>query len=188
MCLVNVGERHDPEINNDLCDTRFLTQNCRGLNNLLKRNKVFNNFKNKADIIFVQESHSTKAIEASWKKMWGGEIIFSHGTSASRGCMILFKACVDVVIHEKREDPCGRYIFLKCTINGKKMFLINVYAPNTETEHFSFMENFFNTASDFHDDEFFNVVAGGDWNFIEDLEKDKKGGLNKLLIKSVTAM
>ena len=54
MCLMNVGERHDPEKNNDLCDTRFLTQNCRGLNNSLKRNKVFNNFKDKArQILFL---------------------------------------------------------------------------------------------------------------------------------------
>ena len=75
MCLMNVGERHDPEKNNDLCDTRFLTQNCRGLNNSLKRNKVFNNFKDKADIIFVQESHSTKATEVSWKKC-GEERLF----------------------------------------------------------------------------------------------------------------
>ena len=90
MCINNVGNGHKETMTTCGFDVKICTQNVRGLNNSLKRTKVFNRFKTKADVIFVQESHSTKIVERDWKSQWGGEILFSHGTSAARGCMIMF--------------------------------------------------------------------------------------------------
>ena len=185
MCIINVGNRQkDSNAHGDI-DTQFLTQNVRGLNNSLKRNKIFNNFKKKADIIFVQESHSTREVEDRWRSMWGGKIEFSHGTSASRGCMILFKNDLELTISETKNDENGRYIFVKCIIQGQKFLLINVYGPNKEQEHKQFLTELYADACDFYEDDYYHIIVGGDWNFIENLDMDKKGGVQKLWENSI---
>ena len=45
--------------------------------------------KRKADVIFLQETHSTVKTETQWKNEWGAEIITSHGSSNARGVAIL---------------------------------------------------------------------------------------------------
>ena len=71
-------------------------------------------------------------------------------------------------------DPAGRYIICDLVENGKLVTLVNVYAPNEDDP------NFFKTLAehieDFQKDE---IVIGGDFNLVLDVEKDKKGGLPK---------
>ena len=71
-------------------------------------------------------------------------------------------------------DPTGRYIICDLVANGKLITLVNVYAPNEDDP------NFFKTLAehieDFQKDE---IVIGGDFNLVLDVEKDKKGGLPK---------
>ena len=190
MCIDNVGfgqrqqTRGVPQSTDVTFDARFYSQNVRGLNIKLKRQKVFMNFENKADIIFVQESHSTKKIETEWDEMWDGDIVYSHGTSASRGCMIMFKRTVDHVIVDSKRDKNGRYVFVKCNVQGQKMFLANVYAPNKENEHKGFLKELIDNAKAYYEDDYRHIVFGGDWNFIENL-KDKKGGVQQLWQDSV---
>ena len=40
--------------------------------------------KKNTDIMFLQETHSTKEVENKWRSEWGAEIIMSHGSSNSR--------------------------------------------------------------------------------------------------------
>ena len=183
MCRINVGD--EQQKTSTSFDAKFYSQNVRGLNDEFKRRKVLNNFKDKADIIFVQESHTTKKSENEYEAMWAGKIHFSHGTSASRGCAILFKNTLDHSVVDKKADPNGRYLLVKCIVQGHKMFFINVYAPNNENEHEIFLKELHTAITDFYDDDFYHVVAGGDWNFVEDIEKDKKGGIKKLWGKSL---
>ena len=49
-----------------------------------------------------------------------------------------------------------------------------IYAPNDDDP--KFFESFFNHLRDFHCDD---IVLGGDFNLVLNLEKDKKGGLAK---------
>ena len=44
----------------------------------------------KFDIAFLQETHSSKSVEEIWKAEWGRKIYYSHGTTHSKGVMILF--------------------------------------------------------------------------------------------------
>ena len=68
------------------------SMNCNGLGNKNKRSKVLTWLKNKPEnIILLQETHSTQENESDWKQLWGGEVIFSHGTSNSTGVAILIK-------------------------------------------------------------------------------------------------
>ena len=58
----------------------------RGLGDAVKRREVFQYFRDRnADIIIVQESHSTVKMEKMWRKEWGGSIFYSHSDSNSRG-------------------------------------------------------------------------------------------------------
>ena len=70
----------------------ILTYNCKGLQQKSKRNKLFNYISDKIHngILFLQETHSTPECEEKWKKEWGGEIYFSHGSSNSTGAAIFF--------------------------------------------------------------------------------------------------
>ena len=69
----------------------FCSLNVRGLNQMRKRRQLFRwRHNNKFDIIFLQETFSSRDIETVWKSEWGGDILYSHGTNHSRGVMILF--------------------------------------------------------------------------------------------------
>ena len=66
--------------------------NCRGLGNRVKRASIFEwLMHSKGDIYFLQETHSSFNTESSWQQQWGGNLIFSHGESNSRGVAILRK-------------------------------------------------------------------------------------------------
>ena len=55
--------------------------------------------KQKADLIFLQETHSKKDSEICWKNKWGGEVVMAHGSLNSRRVAILFKKGADCKIH-----------------------------------------------------------------------------------------
>ncbi|CAH3031640.1 unnamed protein product, partial [Pocillopora meandrina] len=64
---------------------KLVSLNVRGLSNFRKCGAIFTWCrKQKADLIFLQETHSTKAGGYKWKKEWGSEIIFSHGSLNAR--------------------------------------------------------------------------------------------------------
>ena len=80
--------------------------------------------------------------------------------------MIMFKSALDHAVTAHVADEHGRYILAKCEIQNQKMFLINVYAPNKEKEHEAFLCDLINSIKAFHVDEYFHVVAGGEWNLV----------------------
>ena len=69
-------------------------------------------------------------------------------------------------------DNEGRYILCDMMANGKNIILVNLYAANDDNP------NFFNTLFthllDFQCEE---IIIGGDFNLVLDIEKDKSGGL-----------
>ena len=73
---------------------RIITLNVRGLRNENKRRSIFNYYRKRADIICLQETHSTEVDEKCWRNEWGGIMLFSHGESNARGVAILVcKGC-----------------------------------------------------------------------------------------------
>ena len=65
---------------------------------------------------------------------WGGKIVSSQGSSHSRGVVILFKPRLDVDFGKITADNFGTCIFAETIIDGTKMFLMNIYAPNDGTQ------------------------------------------------------
>ena len=112
----------------------------KGLSNFRKRRIIFLWCrKRKADLFFLQETHSIAATENQWRNEWGAEMISCHGSSNSRGVAILFKNGIDCSINHKIVDPEGRYIILKACIQDKDYVLINVYAPNKDKDQVNFL-------------------------------------------------
>ena len=68
----------------------------------------------------------------------GGKVVSSHGSSHSRGVMILFKPRLDVDIEKITADNFGRYILAETITDGTKRVLVNIYAPNDATQQVVF--------------------------------------------------
>ena len=68
------------------------TFNVKGIRNCKKRRKIFQHLHQRQyDIVCLQETYSAQKDEAFWRSTWGGEIIYCHSTTDSRGVMILVR-------------------------------------------------------------------------------------------------
>ena len=71
---------------------KLLTLNVRGLNSSRKRRQVFRWLHlQRSDIIFLQETYSSTETIKRWEAEWGGKVVASHGTTHSKGVIVLFK-------------------------------------------------------------------------------------------------
>ena len=90
---------------------KLLTLNVRGLNSSRKRRQVFRWLHLQcSDIIFLQETYSSTETIKRWETEQGGKVAASHGTTHSRGVMILFKPNLNAMIDKTSADKSGRYI------------------------------------------------------------------------------
>ena len=62
----------------------------------------------KADIIFLQETYSTKEVEYIWNTQYNGKRFYSHGTNHSCGVMILIKDDLEFEVKSAVSDSKGR--------------------------------------------------------------------------------
>ena len=142
----------------------------RGLANAEKRRTIFNEYRNCADILCLQETHSNKLEENQWRNLWGGRILFSHGETNARGVCICFKKGVFFNIQNVICDMFGRYI--ACDVSqedGRKVSICNIYAPNNDNPAFFDSVNQ-NCASLSHE-----RIMLGDFNLVLDEKLDKYG-------------
>ena len=99
----------------------MLSLNARGLRSLEKRKSLLIWLqKQNADIIFLQETYSTKDIENIWKCQWKGSIYFAHGSNRSCGVLILVKDSLEFDLKSILADDNGRYILLNAIVQVAK--------------------------------------------------------------------
>ena len=117
-------------------ELKCVTLNVRGLNDRVKRSKVFQWLMDiKSDIVFVQETFCTDKGLYCFNSAWKGTVEHAVTDSAhSRGVSILFNDKINVTIENKHASNDGRILLLNVDINGKSMTLINTYACNTEKQ------------------------------------------------------
>ena len=154
----------------------FLSLNVRGLSNNRKRAAVFAWCKRQgADIVFLQETHSTKSSEKTWEKCWGNTIYFSHGKSNARGTCILIKPSLKIDVEKQTTDSNGRLIILKLCVNNTSYSLVNVYAPNNPGKSADLFDKMSSIMSIENIDVSSNIVMGGDFNTCFDPSLDRYG-------------
>ena len=140
--------------------------NCRGLRDSKKRKLVFNWLKQKnKGITLLQETHTIKSDEKIWKREWGGDIFFSHGTSNSKGVAILIPSQVkhNFICHSIEDHDAGRILILNCTVECNNIIIVNLYAPTKDKSNAQnqFLEAL-KTKLECYSDK--NIIIGGDFN------------------------
>ena len=123
-------------------------------------------------ITFLQETHiSTKEQMHQFNRLFGGKTFWSFGTSYSRGVAIIFDSRFSFRLLNFRHDYEGRLLVVNVEIGSQKYTLVNVYCPNISIERKKFilkLKHFLYPST--------NIILGGDFNFVENLQKDKIGG------------
>ena len=161
----------------------LLSVNVKGIREKVKRRSIFEWCKcQKADIVFLQESHITKEVRKDFDLDWGEKGFHSYGTNKSRGVSIYFgdpKVQISQVIGENEGD--GRKLLINCQIGKTFLTLVNVYAPNNATERNTFLINLAkwideNKQSESETTLEREVIVGGDCNSVVNNGMDKKGG------------
>ena len=149
------------------------TFNVRGLRDYNKRCKVFNMLNLESfDVVFLQETHCCHIKEAKyWGTQYNGKSFWAFGSKKSCGVAILLSSSLKFNVLNFVFDFKGRFLVLDIKINNAEFRFINVYAPNDSGERKLFISDL---------SKFLvckrNVVLGGDFNFVENIRMDKKGG------------
>lgn len=152
----------------------FISLNTRGLKDNIKRKAIFLFCKEqKANCVFLQETHSVEADTKFWKLQWGDSIFFSHGTSHSAGVMILFNRFPGKIIDHKR-DATGYWLMVATEINDKIYILLCVYGYNKRAQNktlFSSLSKYLEEWKMLFSTD--RVIIGGDFNLAPDLLLDR---------------
>ena len=156
---------------------RVCTVNALGLNDIQKRNLFFNMLsKSDYNIFFLQETHASIQNVPLWSGEWQGPSYWNCATSQSRGVAILFKPNVNFKMENIIKDVNGRYLSITIQYECQKLQLSNLYAPNTLIREEN--EAFFDfVQAQLRSD--LPQIIGGDFNMVEDLDLDRKGGTKK---------
>ena len=151
---------------------------------------MFSYLKEKLDtngIFALQETHSTPSIEEEWKKQWDGKLLFSHGSSSSKGCMIGFTKNLDVNIEKTTCDKNGRILISDITLESKKYTIINLYNANNEQDQINTLNSLKDNIIKHNLDEDRFPILLGDLNFVFELNLDALGGKPNLKKDSIAS-
>ena len=133
------------------------TLNVNGICSKLRRKRVFNFLKqNRYDIIFLQETGITDNVSVEWEREWKNGFIYHENTSRSLGQIILFseRCSNDITIISSSK----RYLAVKLTVCNKPTVVINIYAPNGDSDKEDFFDEILNKIKDIDCD---NIILGG---------------------------
>ena len=170
-----------PNLNNTTNHNQFkchklkiLTINVNGLNNLSKRNKIFNFLKaSKIDITLMQETHSIKNTKKQWQKEWDGMSFWNSGPiHLTARIASLFSENFQGKIQNIKNGNTGRISSISFTLNKQLFSIVN--GPNKSYQR----ESFFQSLADFTINTQ-NTIIGGDFNMVEELKDRLGGAINK---------
>ena len=152
---------------------KIFSLNVRGLRDGTKRGEIFNwPREKKASICMLQDVHCTDETNHLWRAEWGHETVYTSYESNKAGVYFLFNNNFNLQFQRVYTDPAGRFIICDIKANERPLTLANIYAPNEDNP--SFIQNFLDHIVDFKCED---IIIGGDFNLVMDIDKDKKGGL-----------
>ena len=87
-------------------------------------------------MVLLQETHSKEGDEQQWISEWGGQIIFSHGTSQSKGVAVLLPKNMmeSCKIKDIETEQNGRALIIDCEIEDNSFTIIYIYAPTKDQQ------------------------------------------------------
>ena len=146
--------------------------NAQGLRSSDRRQAAFRFFqRHRYDIIFLQETHWTDDLFSTIKRDWNGDLFCNNGTDSSRGVAILISPHFNYTHINTSQDSSGRILSVTIHFDDNYLHLVNLYAPNSDTER----RQFFSTLDPYLSSTYNNII-GGDFNCIENPVLDKQGG------------
>ena len=145
------------QVQTNLMAVNIISLNVRGIRDNNKRRSIFDYYRKKCDILCLQETHSDEDISI-WQHEWGGKAFASHGTSNSRGVLILFNKSFKGNVVKQFADNDGRIVCCTAQINEQTVVIANIYAPNKDSPNF--FETHFKRICNIAD----HVVVVGDLN------------------------
>ena len=158
--------------------------NVRGLRDNTKRREMFTWLRAKDfSLNMLQEVHCIENANPVWSAEWGYQAIFSNYTSNKAGLCILFNNNFNFQIEKVFIDPRERFIICDIKTNETCLTLANIYAPNEDNS--AFFLDLFEHLADLNGED---IVIGGDYNLVLDLDKDKRSGLAKTHQNSVKSV
>ena len=169
-------------------DFEIVSHNVNGIGDDCKRRKIFNFMKKRTSskaLVCLQETHSTPKNEKLFEYQWRGKVLFSHGTSSSRGVCIYFRYGLDYKLFNVISDKGGRYTISHMEIQGEPYVILNCYALNEEKGQVKSFEDISGHLNGLDIPPGCNFVCAGDWNLIFDTRMDSLGGRSKLKRKSI---
>ena len=156
---------------------KIISLNARGIRDLNKWKAIFSWLqKQKAYIVFLQETYSTPDVVEKWKCQWPGKFFYSHGTNHSKGVMILVSDRLQFELKSEVQDKGGRYILIDTLVQDSPFLFLNIYAPNNTAEQCTFFSDILHTLEDKNYDSISQLIIGGDFNAHLDPELDNAGG------------
>ena len=120
----------------------------------------------------LQEVHCSEDTTDIWTCEWGFKALSSCCSSNKAGVGILFNNIFNFQIHKIFSDPNGRFLICDIVADSKRLTVANIYVPIEDDPNF--FQVFFDHLSNFTCQE---IIIGGDFNLVLDVEKDKRGGL-----------
>ena len=127
---------------------KLISHNVRGFNSPQKQKKAFSAYKRlRADIIFIQETHFSDSNHPSYFDNAYGPGYFTTFGAKSRGVAIFIKRSLMFDIENVYRDPDSRFLILQGSMQGRKLTIANVYAPNGSQA--TFFKNFFQVLDKF---------------------------------------
>ena len=143
------------------------------LNNQLKRTRIFNYLKKfNADVILLQETHVLETDLYLWK----ANIYINTLNEYWSGQMIILNNNEEGIRHDIFTK--GRCQTLELVKTDTKMRIVNIYAPNRESEQLAFFKN--------AQEHLLNctpvdlLIIRGDMNITIDNKLDKQNGTNNV--------
>ena len=143
-----------------IMSVKLISLNVRGLGGSTKRRAIFNYYRQRCDVLCLQETHSQKSSEQFWKHEWGGQIIFSHGDSDARGVAVLINLKANIKIVKSFEDKEGQILACELEVGEYNFCVVCVYAPNQDCP------NFFVTVAEILQNVNENRILVGDFNLV----------------------
>ena len=164
---------------------KICTLNTRGLNNNTKRLATIQWIKDGGfDIVGLQETYCTEDFEKQFKTFWPGQIVHSFTDSKhSRGVCILIKKDFIGKIEKIHTDNMGRKLLINFKINGDFYTVVNLYAPNADSDRKKFLRKSISWVKE-HAYNMNNIIVMGDFNSIEspdDRSSERLDGTSRFL-------